>query len=471
MQQSRSFQSTNAMSTNLELIDSLSPPAPDAGLDLSPWRRAISRLDPVRQNGRVAQVVGLVVESTGPAARVGDLCEIHSDRARPPIPAEVVGFRNGRTLLMPLGRLDGVRAGSEVISRRRAQHLRVGRGLLGRVLNGLGQPMDGGPRLDLPDLAPINADPPDAITRPRIREPISVGVRSVDGVLTLGRGQRAGIFAGSGVGKSTLLGMMARYTSAGVNVIALVGERGREVRDFLEDSLGEEGRKRSVVVVSTSDQPALLRIKAALVATTIAEYFRDQGEHVLLLMDSVTRLAIAQREVGLAIGEPPTTRGYTPSVFALLPRVLERAGSSSRSEGTITGLYTVLVEGDDMNEPVADSVRGTLDGHIVLSRELAHRTHYPAIDVLQSVSRLMPQLVDKPHAAAAARLRETLATYAEAEDLINIGAYAAGSSARIDDARSRIERVRTYLRQAPDEPSSAEQARHELIAMFQDEEA
>ncbi|HLK56629.1 MAG TPA: FliI/YscN family ATPase, partial [Chthonomonadaceae bacterium] len=330
----------------------------------------------------------------------------------------------------------------------------------------LGRPMDGGPPLDLHTYYPVNAPPPNAVTRPRIREPLQTGVRALDGCLTLGKGQRMGIFSGSGVGKSTLMGMIARNTTADVNVIALVGERGREVRDFVEESLGPEGVHRSIVVVATSDQPALLRIKAALVATAIAEYFRDLGADVMLMMDSVTRLALAQREVGLAIGEPPATRGYTPSVFAMLPRLLERAGTSGTGVGSITGLYTVLVEGDDMNEPVADAVRGTLDGHVVLARSLAHRGHFPAIDILQSVSRVMPQIVYPEQRAAADSLREILATYKDAEDLINIGAYVEGSNPRIDRARARIDAVNAFLRQRSDDTSSYPDTLGQMLKQF-----
>ena len=433
------------------------PDTPPLTIDFERYRQRFSRLDPVRQNGKVAQVIGLVIESVGPNAMIGEICDIYTDRAncydpdRPPLKAEVVGFRENRVLLMPLGVMEGIKPGSEVVATRRAQQVMVGDELLGRMLDGMGNPMDGGPPLDLPRLVPVNAPPPNAVTRPRISEPLQMGVRAIDGCLTLGKGQRMGIFAGSGVGKSTLMGMIARNTAADVNVIALVGERGREVRDFVEDSLGIEGIQRSVVVVATSDQPALVRIKAALVATAVAEYFRDRGADVMLMMDSVTRLALAQREVGLAIGEPPATRGYTPSVFALLPRLLERSGTSGTGTGSITGLYTVLVEGDDMNEPVADAVRGILDGHIVLTRELAQRGHYPAIDVLQSVSRVMPAITYPEQRAAAETLREILATYKNAEDLINIGAYVQGSNPRIDRARAKIEAVNAFLQQRSDE--------------------
>jgi flagellum-specific ATP synthase len=424
----------------------------------------LARFDPVKINGRVTQVIGLVIESIGPPAMIGEICQIRSDRQRPPIPAEVVGFRENRVLLMPLGVMEGLKPGSEVVALRKTQHVPVGEDLLGRVLDGLGNPMDGrGPILSQTRY-PVNASPPDAMRRTRIIQPLGLGVRAIDGCLTVGKGQRVGIFAGSGVGKSTLLGMLARNSEADVNVVVLTGERGREVRDFIEESLGEEGLRRSVVVVATSDQPALVRIKAALVATAIAEYFRDQGKDVILMMDSLTRLAMAQREVGLAIGEPPTTRGYTPSVFALLPRLLERAGMSTH--GSITGLYTVLVEGDDMNEPVADTARSILDGHIVLSRTLAQQNHYPAIDVLQSVSRLMPSVTTAEHRAAAGELRSLLATYAEAEDLLNIGAYVHGSNPRIDRACRYIEAIRNFLRQPSEERTEFSQTVAWLQGMF-----
>lgn len=427
------------------------PPVPSLPIDLSPLKRHVSRLDPVKLNGRVTQMIGLVIEATGPAAPVGEICEIRISRAEPPVEAEVIGVRdkgdgNARVLLMPLAEVAGIRPGSEVVSTGAAQTVAVGPGLLGRVLDGLGRPMDGlGPLTDLAGHQPVMAAPPDPLTRQRIDAPLPLGVRVLDGLLTCGKGQRMGIFAGSGVGKSTLLGMIARNTASPVNVIALIGERGREVREFLENDLGPEGLARSVVVVATSDQPALLRLKAALVATAIAEYFRDVGENVLLMMDSVTRLALAQRDIGLAAGEPPTTRGYTPSVFALLPRVLERSGAGAT--GTITALYTVLVDGDDMNEPVADAVRGILDGHVVLSRALAAQNHFPAVDVLSSVSRVLPMITSEEHRGLAGSLREILATYKNAEDLITVGAYQPGSSPAIDRARTLIEPVRTFLKQ------------------------
>lgn len=433
-------------------------------VDLEAYCEFVRGFDPVKVNGRVTDVIGLVIESAGPSAMIGEVCSVRRGRQGTSIPAEVVGFRGSRVLLMPLAPMEGIRAGSEVVATRSSHRVAVGEALLGRVLDGLGEPADGGPLPACSALYPVQAPPPGALGRARITEPLSLGVRAIDGCLTVGRGQRIGIFAGSGVGKSTVLGMIARNTSADVNVIALTGERGREVRDFIEESLGEAGLRRSVVIVATSDQPALVRIKSALVATAVAEYFRDQGADVMLMMDSVTRLAMAQREVGLAIGEPPATRGYTPSVFALLPRLLERAGTSER--GSITGLYTVLVEGDDMNEPVADAVRGILDGHIVLSRALAQQNHYPAIDVLQSVSRLMPSIASPEHMAAAGELRFLLATYREAEDLINIGAYVDGTNPRIDRARRCIEAIRAFLRQRPDEPCTFEQARDALAPLL-----
>ena len=448
------------------------PEIPPLNLDLQRYHNKIARLDPVRQNGKVAQVIGMVIESIGPSAMIGEICDIYYNRANhydpdtPPIKAEVVGFREKRVLLMPLGVMDGIKPGSEVVASRRPQQVAVSDSLLGRMLDGLGEPMDGGPPLDASRAYPINATPPNAVTRPRITQPLQTGVRVLDGCLTIGKGQRMGIFAGSGVGKSTLMGMIARSSSADVNVIALVGERGREVRDFVEESLGVEGVQRSVVVVATSDQPPLVRIKAALTATTIAEYFRDRGADVMLMMDSVTRFAMAQREIGLAVGEPPATRGYTPSVFALLPRLLERSGTSSSGLGSITGLYTVLVDGDDMNEPIADAARGILDGHIVLSRELAHQGHYPAIDVLQSVSRVMPQITSPEQRDAANLLRDLLAAYRSAEDLINIGAYVEGSNPRIDRARQKIEAIQAFLRQRSETQSPYHETLQLLLHQF-----
>ena len=416
------------------------------------WSVAVAAVDPIARRGRVTEVVGVVIEADGPAVEIGELLAIERPGAAPagsaprePLLAEAVGFRDRRVLLMPLQGVAGLSQGASVTATGRRLAVACGPGLLGRVLDGLGRPIDGRGRVEAQEWRPAEADPPPPLDRLPIDEPLPVGVRAVDGLLTCGRGQRLGIFAGSGVGKSTLLGMLCRHTAADVAVIALVGERGREVREFVDSDLGPEGLAKSVVVVATSDQPPVVRLKAALVATTVAEHFRDRGLDVLLVMDSLTRFALALREVGLASGEPPTTRGYTPSVFAALPRLLERSGRGAR--GSITGFYTVLVEGDDLNEPVADAVRGLLDGHVVLSRQLAARGHYPAIDVLQSVSRLAPRLVDAEHASAAQRVREILATHAQAEDLVDVGAYRPGTTPAIDHALSWIEPVRAFLRQ------------------------
>ncbi len=379
--------------------------------------------------------------------------------------AEVVGFRESRTLLMPFGEVNEIRPGCEVIATGSSLRVSVGPSLLGRVLDGLGKPLDEKGPIDAEAEVRASGRPPHPLARRRIHEPLTLGVRAIDGLMTVGKGQRLGIFAGSGVGKSTLLGMMARNTSADVNVIALIGERGREVRDFIEKDLGEEGLKRSVVVVATSDQVPVARLRGAQVATGIAEYFRDRGLDVLLMMDSVTRVAWAQREIGLASGEPPTTRGYTPSVFAVLPQLLERSGMAAG--GSITGLYTVLVEGDDMNEPVADTVRGILDGHIVLSRDLAARNHYPAIDVLSSVSRVMPDVTTPEHRDSAGALRDVLATYRASEDLINIGAYAQGSNPKIDFALSKIDAANAFLKQRVDEPCRFEDTVLALESLFE----
>ena len=419
--------------------------------------------DLVRQYGKVRQVIGVVIESHGPNMAVGETCEISYKRTAEPVLAEVVGFRDNKVLIMPLGELMGIGAGSDVMALGAPLEIGVTDMLLGRVLDGLGRPMDGKGTILADRRATVIGAPPAPLTRKRVTEPLPIGIRAIDGMLTCGKGQRVGVFAGSGVGKSTILGMIARNTSADVNVIALIGERGKEVRDFIERDLGEEGLRRSVVIVSTSDQPALVRIKAAFVAMTVAEYFRDQGLDVMFMMDSVTRFAMAQREVGLAIGEPTTTRGYTPSVFALLPKLLERAGTSDR--GTITGLFSVLVDGDDMNEPVADAVRSILDGHIVLSRQLAAANHYPAIDVLQSVSRVMPDVADKNHYSAASAVRDMLATYREAEDLINIGAYVPGSNPRVDLSLSKIEAIRHFLRQGIYETTNYDDAIAALMSV------
>lgn len=413
--------------------------------------QALEQLDPLRYEGRVVRVIGLTIEAEGLPAEVGELCVVHSQRGEQSISAEVVGFTRDRVVLMPLGEMQGIRPGARVLSTGRNLEFRSGKALLGRVLDGLGQPIDGLGSLDGTRKVILGGRSPDPLARSPISEALPTGVRAIDGLLTCGKGQRMGIFAGSGVGKSVLLGMIARNVQADVNVIALIGERGREVREFIERDLGPEGLARSVVVVSTSDQPALVRVKGAWVATALAEAFRDEGLHVNFMMDSITRFAMAQREIGLAIGEPPASRAYPPSVFALLPRLLERLGTSDK--GSITGFYTVLVEADDMNEPIADAVRAILDGHVVLSRDLAAEGHYPAIDVLQSVSRLMASVTSAAHQASARRIKEMMAIYANARDLINIGAYARGSDARIDRAISMNPRITGFLRQAPDEPA------------------
>lgn len=433
-------------------------------IDLKKLVQKIEELDPLRLNGKVLQSVGVVIEAQGPACRVGEICQIRSLDGESEVLAEVVGFRGERTLLMPLGEKNGVEMGSEVIALGKKGKIKVGRGFLGRVLDALGNPIDGKGPVEGEAEYPLDNEPPSPLERKRIREVLPLGIKAIDGVLTCGKGQRVGIFAGSGVGKSTLLGMIARHAQSDVNVIALVGERGREVKEFIERDLQEEGMKKSCVIVATSDKAPLLRIKAAFCATALAEYFRDQGKDVLFMMDSVTRLAMAQRELGLAVGEPPTTRGYTPSVFALLPRLMERTGTSDA--GTITALYTVLVEGDDMNDPIADTARSILDGHIVLSRKLSFEGHYPAIDILQSVSRLMPDITDENHQRFAQRLREVLAVYREAEDLVNIGAYERGSNPRIDYALSMIDKVKAFLRQGIGEYFSFEETLRELFGLF-----
>ncbi|MGE4543830.1 MAG: flagellar protein export ATPase FliI [Pedobacter sp.] len=406
----------------------------------------LDSLAPIQVTGKVTQIVGLVVEGYCPAATVGTLCELIPRDGGTPVPAEVVGFRNSRALLMPLGELRGLGPGSRIRVVSNSATMPVGRELLGRVIDAMGQPIDNGPAISREIDMPLYALPAGPMERDTIDRPLDLGIRAINGLLTCGQGQRMGIMAGSGVGKSTLLGMIAQNTLADVNVIALIGERGREVREFIERDLGPEGLARSVVIVATSDQSPLLRMRGAFVATTIAEYFCAQGQNVLLMMDSVTRFAMGMREVGLAVGEPPTTKGYTPSVFATLPKLLERAGSF-RDSGSITGLYTVLVEGDDMNEPIADAVRSILDGHIVLSRRLAAKNHYPCIDILHSASRVMNAVVDKDHQEQSGRLREVLATYQEAEDLINIGAYKKGSNQKIDFALAHIDAVTSFLRQ------------------------
>ncbi|GAB7388218.1 flagellar protein export ATPase FliI [Bacillaceae bacterium] len=428
------------------------------------YLRVLEGIDHVRLNGKVSQVIGLTVEAQGPDARIGELCLIHSSRKDEPVEAEVVGFRENRVLLMPLGELGEIGPGCEVVATGKPLMVRVGMELMGQVLNGLGKPMNGDPLPPGLVEVPANNVPPNPLSRPRITSPLSVGVRAIDGLLTVGKGQRVGIFAGSGVGKSTLLGMIARNTSADVNVIALIGERGREVLEFIEKDLGEEGLKRSVVVVATSDQPALIRIKGAMIATAIAEYFRDLGMDVMLMMDSVTRFAMAQREIGLAIGEPPATRGYPPSVFALLPRLLERAGAGP--SGSITAFYTVLVDQDDMNEPIADTVRGILDGHIVLDRKIAEKGHYPAINILSSTSRVMNDIVSERHRLAADNVKRLTAVYKDAEDLLHIGAYKTGSNREIDLAVQFKPLIDRFLNQGIYETSAFAQTVETLVETF-----
>ncbi len=401
-----------------------------------------------KKMGKVSKIVGLTIESTGPDAKLNDLCRIKSADGQQEVFAEVVGFNDSRVLLMPFDSVDGIGPGCIVENTEKSLSVKVGFDMLGHTLDGLGNPI-GEDHFDVSEEYPVDAAPPDPMSREIISEVLPLGVKAVDGLLTVGKGQRIGIFAGSGVGKSTLLGMFARNTKADINVIALIGERGREVREFVERDLGEEGMKRSVLVVATSDKPALIRNKAAKTATAIAEYFRDQGKDVLLMMDSLTRFSMAQREIGLASGEPPVTRGYPPSVYSEMPKLLERAGMSSK--GSITGLYTVLVDGDDFNEPITDTARSILDGHIMLSRKLGHKNHYPAIDILQSISRCMSQIVDRNHKNLAGKLKTVLATYNEAEDLINIGAYKSGSNKNIDYAITKIDAVNEYLMQGTDE--------------------
>ncbi len=426
----------------------------------------IGNAETIKVNGKVTDVVGLVIVSFGPNVSIGEECKVVDREGKEVCGCEVVGFKDGKVLSIALGEVHEISPACEIVATGKSFSVSVGEELLGRVLDGLGNPIDGKGPLNLSEKRSIYREPPNPLDRDRISTPLQTGVKAIDGLLTVGRGQRTGIFAGSGVGKSVLLGMMARNTDADINVITLLGERGREVREFIEKDLGEEGLKRSVVIVATSDKSALIRTKGAFIGTTIAEYFRDKGKDVLLMMDSVTRFAMAQREIGLTVGEPPTTKGYTPSVFALLPKLLERAGTTNK--GTITGFYTVLVDGDDMNEPIADAVRSILDGHIVLSRKLAHKGQYPAIDPLQSVSRVMPDIVTEDHRERAMLFNEILSTYNEAEDLINIGAYVKGSNPQIDHALQNIANLRGFLKQGMKDKSEYKETIKQLNAMIEE---
>ncbi len=438
---------------------------PSAAISVAKYNALLDR-SYVKHLGKVAKVVGLTVESIGPEAKLNDLCLIHSVSRPNPVKAEVVGFRDDRVLLMPYDDVEGVGLGSFVENTGSPLTVAVTDELLGQSLDGVGNPMsfeglpEGSPRYS------VEADPPDPLSREIITDVLPLGVKAVDGLITVGKGQRIGIFAGSGVGKSTLMGMFARNTKADINVIALIGERGREVREFIERDLGPEGMKRSVVVIATSDRPALIRNKAAKTATAIAEYFRDQGKDVLLMMDNLTRFSMAQREIGLASGEPPVSRGYPPSVYSEMPKLLERAGNSDK--GSITGLYAVLVDGDDFNEPIADTARGILDGHIVLSRGMAQKNHYPAIDVLASISRVMSAVATKEHKQIAGQMKEVLATYRDAEDLINIGAYRSGSNKSIDYAIEKIDAVNSFLKQGTDEKFDFDDIVAQMTAIFQE---
>ena len=445
-------------------LNTAQPKAMDASgkIELAPYLQDLDQIDLLPWSGQVTATVGLLIESQGPAVAIGDFCEILTANGRS-IRTQVIGFRNGRVLAMPLDEPDGLQLGSRVIARPQDAQLAVGPGLLGRVLDGFGQPMDGGPPVESVTRYPLYAPPPNPLQRKHITERLVTGVRSIDALLACGKGQRIGLFGGSGVGKSTLLGAMSRKNSAQVSVIALIGERNREVKAFLEQELGPEGMKRSLVVVATSDRPAPLRIRAAFVALAAAEYFRDQGADVLLVMDSVTRLAMAQREIGLAAGEPPSQKGYTPSVFSLLPKIFERAGNFKT--GSITGFFTVLVEGDDFNEPICDASRAILDGHIILSRELGARGHYPAIDVLNSVSRLAGRVATPEHRAAASKIRETLAAYQQSEDLINLGAYASGTNPKLDSAIRLRPNLLEFLRQPADAVSTIDQTLGKLYEL------
>ena len=431
---------------------------------VSATKRVLSQFYPYRVYGKVNQVVGLVIEGKGPISSVGDAALIYPVDSGAPIDAEVVGFKDGKTLLMPLGDLRGVGIGSRILSKRKTVDAIVGEGLLGRVIDGLGNPMDGKGPIQSSESIPIYRDTVNPMKKKRIHEPLDLGLRGINGLLTCGKGQRIGIFAGSGVGKSVLLGMVARHTEAKVNVIGLIGERGREVREFIERDLGD-GLKHSVVIVATSDQPPLIRVRGAFLTIAIAEYFRDAGSDVLLLMDSLTRFSMAQREIGLAIGEPPTSKGYTPSVFSFLTKLLERAGNGE-GQGTMTAIYTVLVEGDDLDDPIADSARSILDGHIVLSRKLADQNHYPPVDVLRSVSRLMKDIAPREQIEYAGKIIEILSEYERAEDLINIGAYTPGNNQKVDYAVSMIDKVKTFLVQEVDDRVTLDETCNSMKILF-----
>lgn len=434
-------------------------------IDISRYHELLKGCNPIQVHGKVSEIVGLIVEGHGPAVSLGELCAIHPAGNGKPVTAEVVGFKKGKVLLMPLDSIQGLSPGCRIVSLGKKASVEIGSQFLGRVIDGLGQPIDDKGPIVSGATYPIYADPINPLKRGRIIEPIDLGIKVINGVLTCGKGQRMGIFAGSGVGKSVLLGMIARNTKADVNVIGLIGERGREVREFLEKNLGKEGLNRSIVVVAASDRHPLIRMRAAYLATSISEYFRDQGKDVLLMVDSLTRFAMAQREIGLSVGEPPTTKGYTPSVFSLLPKLLERTGKLDGS-GSITGLYTILVEGDDFNEPVADAARSILDGHITLTRELANRGHYPAVDVLQSISRVMIDVVDDEQRNMANKIQNILATYKKAEDLINIGAYVKGSNHDIDYAVSMIDQVSDFLKQNIHEKVDIAKTRKQMHNLF-----
>jgi len=433
---------------------------------LDKFHSCLSATCAIQASGKVTNVVGLVIEAQGPVSRLGTVCDIYTKGHAHKITAEVLGFRDNKVMMMPLEEIRGIGPGCPIVARQQRAAIPVGAGLLGRIIDGLGNPIDNKGRISAECEYPLYGTPINPLSRKRISQPLDLGIRAINGLLTVGCGQRMGIFAGSGVGKSVLLGMIARKTAADVNVIALIGERGREVNEFIEKELGQEGLKRSVIVVATSDHLPLIRVRGAFIATAIAEFFRDQGRHVNLMMDSVTRFAMAQREIGLALGEPPTTKGYPPSVFTLLPKLCERAGTSA-DRGTITGLYTVLVEGDDTNEPIADALRSILDGHINLTRDLANQNHYPAIDVLSSISRVMDDIVDSEQRKNANKLKETLSAYRKAEDLINIGAYIAGSNPKIDYAIKMIDSINCYLKQDIDATTNFEESTLQLAQLFE----